>query len=637
MKLFKYLLIGLSSLVFLTFTSCEDYLEAKSESGFADDVIFSDSILTEQFLNSVYDHMAEDKVYRKGFDQFYYGNTDLEKHNGTLLTYSRTDTYSTVSYNAISNNTAVQNPVIWDGIYRCIEMCNIAIDRIPEFSSPAYGNKMGVLYAEALTMRAYLYYDLIKYYGDVPARFEPLTKEILDVYPSDRDLIYKQILSDLQVASSYAVWGGTSISNSIERPTKESILGLYARIALSYVGYAQRPLSTPAFHTLSTATNSTSKIARTVDDTEKGIIMAIVRDSLSSVITKWGTSRLDTDYENIFVNFMGGGIDPLSSEYLWSFNYRSYLALTWAMPCPSGDYTEKKIQSKWKATPTFYFDYDQNDLRKDVTCPLYEYVTSSSTGTLHPIVAKVNEIPFGKFRAEWIVPMIDKDGDAFKVPIMRYSDILLMYAEATLTAGNGAAMSGQAAMDLVRSRAGLGSKPLTLDNIIDERAFEFAGERIRRDDLIRWGKLSEKIKEASARTIDLANATAGSDFAAFTHVAANNGDIFWRPTTEKFTGTSMNKFELYGLYPGETDDKAVTDSLGGWSKVLTDDSASPSSNYKFWTTGGNSRLTDPTDGDPPYYDNFYTIYFEPDEHQLMPFADNTIANSKGYLENVYGY
>lgn len=71
-------------------------------------------------------------------------------------------------------------------------------------------------------------------------------------------------------------------------------------------------------------------------------------------------------------------------------------------------------------------------------------------------------------------------------PVFRTADAYLMYAEC---AARGAAdqAKGQQYLDAVRSRAGVGSIALTLDNIIDERAREFYHECTRRQDLIRFG------------------------------------------------------------------------------------------------------------------------------------------------------
>jgi hypothetical protein len=77
------------------------------------------------------------------------------------------------------------------------------------------------------------------------------------------------------------------------------------------------------------------------------------------------------------------------------------------------------------------------------------------------------------------------------VRILRYADVLLMYAEAV---ARGAAeytkanMNAQSAFDWVRDRAGLAPAGLSVDAVLDERRAEFALEEDRFPDLVRTGK-----------------------------------------------------------------------------------------------------------------------------------------------------
>ena len=100
---------------------------------------------------------------------------------------------------------------------------------------------MAQLLGEALTLRAVIYLDLVKAWGDVPARFEPITTETLYLPRSDRDLIYKQLLADLDEAEELVAWPNeTDVTTSTERVNKAFVKGLMARIALYAGGYSQR-------------------------------------------------------------------------------------------------------------------------------------------------------------------------------------------------------------------------------------------------------------------------------------------------------------------------------------------------------------------------------------------------------------
>ncbi len=74
------------------------------------------------------------------------------------------------------------------------------------------------------------------------------------------------------------------------------------------------------------------------------------------------------------------------------------------------------------------------------------------------------------------------------MPVFRVADAYLMLAECVARgAADNGSMSGQAAMDAVRARAGVGSLALTEKNVLDERARELWWECNRRQDLIRYG------------------------------------------------------------------------------------------------------------------------------------------------------
>ena len=113
------------------------------------------------------------------------------------------------------NNADAANP--WSRIYQGIERANLAIAGIRQHGNPEVGNDMGHLLGEALTMRAFFYYDLIKWWGDVPARFEPVSEATIYLPKSDRDIIYNQIVADLQEATSLLYGPNTKYTNTTKR------------------------------------------------------------------------------------------------------------------------------------------------------------------------------------------------------------------------------------------------------------------------------------------------------------------------------------------------------------------------------------------------------------------------------------
>lgn len=195
-----------------------------------------------------------------------------------------------------------------------------------------------------------------------------------------------------------------------------------------------------------------------------------------------------------------------------------------------------------------------------------------------------------------------------------------MFAEADLFLNGN---EGQAMFDQVRARAfgqtvsdykaSVNYLPLTLDNLKNERAFEFCGENIRKYDLERWGMLKSAIDQSEANLTALRNGT-GS-------YATVPSTIYYRYKVDNSISNGERVLEIYGLNRGETDDKTTTDPTGGWIS-------------KSWTQAMSSTPID-------YYlsDGFINNMYlgNPDKRQLLPIFHQIIVSSNGLISNDYGY
>jgi hypothetical protein len=204
------------------------------------------------------------------------------------------------------------------------------------------------------------------------------------------------------------------------------------------------------------------------------------------------------------------------------------------------------------------------------------------------------------------------------MPVLRYTDILLMFAEAAIGSREGNApgnlygISPQQCLDRVRARAGLASKPLDFNAIVDERAFEFCGENLRKYDLMRWGLLREKLEKAQADVYDLQKgigAYAGRPDSVYFHFVRNdayaqNGAAY---IFDRFIG-----LDLDATRPAEFDKE------NGWvAKSFFDKEGVPditTENWYLFKAGTNI-----------------------DMHQYWPIFDVNIAASNGTLWNDYEY
>lgn len=107
------------------------------------------------------------------------------------------------AYNATPNNSQMNTDNnAYAKFYEGIERANMVIKNITENGDPDNRPEMAALLGEAMTLRAVIYLDLIKGWGDVPARFDPIDDQTIYQPRADRDEIYKRILSDLDYAKN---------------------------------------------------------------------------------------------------------------------------------------------------------------------------------------------------------------------------------------------------------------------------------------------------------------------------------------------------------------------------------------------------------------------------------------------------
>ena len=113
-----------------------------------------------------------------------------------------------------------------------------------------------------------------------------------------------------------------------------------------------------------------------------------------------------------------------------------------------------------------------------------------------------------KYRREYEADKKSKNDTSINFPLLRYSDILLMIAEAENEVNHGPNDLAYECINAVRERAGISKLQANLDEenfrkaIKDERAMELCFEYTRRFDLIRWGRLLQTDAGTSGQGTD---------------------------------------------------------------------------------------------------------------------------------------
>ena len=139
-------------------------------------------------------------------------------------------------------------------------------------------------------MRAMAYVDLINAWGDVPARFEPTTTETMYAARTDKDVIYKQLIKDLQEAENMVAWPNEmDATTTVERINKAFVKGLLARVCLQASGYSLRSDGNSSL-------SSDPELA-------KSVLYPIALQACKDVMAEEGKYvALKTNFEDIFID-----------------------------------------------------------------------------------------------------------------------------------------------------------------------------------------------------------------------------------------------------------------------------------------------------------------------------------------------
>ncbi|MEG1230325.1 MAG: RagB/SusD family nutrient uptake outer membrane protein, partial [Flavobacterium sp.] len=261
--------------------------------------------------------------------------------------------------------------------------------------------------------------------------------------------------------------------------------------------------------------------------------------------------------------------------------------------------------------PFVFYDYDQADTRRDVTCVPYKWGAAGANNIAKQELGTLDTWYFGKYRYEWMKRYVTStNDDGVNKMYMRYAEVLLIAAEtANELEGPSAAMpylkeirrrsfsaADQAAKveSYVNSKS---SKDAMFTAIVDENKYEFTGEMERKQNLIRWNLLKVKLDEAKQK---------------MTALSARTGDYAAVPATLYYKYKADNvSLDVYGLNKGETTNPGATYSSITWT----------------WTgTAADTKIN-----------SLYKTGVNPDNRQFWPIWKVFIDGSNGQLKNDYGY
>lgn len=397
----------------------------------------------------------------------------------------------------------------WNQQYNAIAEVNAAMSGLS-----------GNLLAQAKVLRAYEHWRLLDMYGRIKyvtesgasaqltraAGFDKVEADLLDALGTNRAAF-----------TSGSVDVSASALNTADvkyRINVYSALGILARLYLNAEVYTGTPMYTEAMNAAKYVIDNSSYVLAgssvSRPNPSKRPAVASDPENITGYATVFAANNCDNpeimwSVEYNEVSAGGMNFHHMSLHYASQETYK-FSMQPWNGYSALADFYNSYDASDARKAANFIvgpqFDYSGNaivDLASDAADPAIAY--SVDINELEPNASRTGGARLGKFGFKLFAGG-DLDND---YPIMRYGDILLMYAEANARANNNWSLA-ESTVNQLRSRAGLGNLSISsADAFLAERGREMFMESTRRTDLIRFGKWGatwwEKSNSDAYRTV----------------------------------------------------------------------------------------------------------------------------------------
>lgn len=503
--------------------SCSDFLD-KEPHNLTSETFFNNAKELDAFLTGTYSPLMQDHFYGNYYPLYNAGGDDLTFYQRS------TPANSMVCANANSSNTYIAT--FWRILYEGINRANILIANVnknPEIEQSIRDR----VNAEAMFLRSFYYFHLVQGWGDVPLRLEPTVKVAgIDAARTDKQIVYDQIIKDIEASIPY-LYKSSELSYT-GRVTQSAAQGILARIymfragehfrenkpagpeVMNYFAEAKKwalevknsglhglvkPYSR-VFIDLSQDKYNSTGVRESIWEAEEAGNRSTVEQAAGRAGNTYGFGSTN-DYSSTegLQNLMG----LANPGYSYKFAFASLKLYEiyesegdtargdWSIA--NYDYTFASVAPKKVTGRKYYF----GKLRPGTVAPEgYTFIEEAAS-----ISNKNKTRCSAKYRREYeVVGPKNKNFTPINFPILRYSDILLMIAEADNEINAAPTPLAFECLDAVRMRADitpLSGSGITKDqfrNVIKkERAMELSFEALRRWDLIRWGDFTKNMRD----------------------------------------------------------------------------------------------------------------------------------------------
>lgn len=584
--------------------SCKKILQPETPSAFTQDYIFSSEADAKKAVNGVYAMFNAD-AFTSRVSNNYTGNTDVEAGGASSGPDGGRRDIWTYECTAANSETVV----VWNNAYSAINKANECMEGI---TKSTIGNTAGMkqLMGECKMLRAFWYYLLINHWGDVPFQITATRAGDNFYLPkTGRDTILTYLIDDLIASEPDMLWAD-QLDYGTERINREFSQGMIARLSLMRGGYWLYPDLT----------------MRRKDDYLKYYQIANTYCKKLLEMKPHTLSPFAKVFENI-----NKSIKVTNDDVLYEVAFAPGAGdVGWNMGIgvAAGTHIFGSSGAAMLLTPNYYHSFDTSDVRCQATCSLIGYdanllqqpVASTSIG-----MTKWNRLlRVGNLGAS------TAKGTGINYPLMRYTDVLLMLAESENEINNGPTATAQNAMKIVRQRAfpsalwsakvdayiaAANTKETFFTSIVNERAWEFGGEFLRKYDLARWNLLGKKIAETINTLTQM-----GADAVAGVGTYANLADYLYYKRNADGTVTFLSKY--FRVPPPTLDPLGINGYIRvNWLRSLYNTTTLGPAAYILQNYRGYKDLTGAT---PAKY--------------ILPIHSSIVSTSLGSLNNNgYGF
>ncbi|RRN77581.1 RagB/SusD family nutrient uptake outer membrane protein, partial [Pseudoxanthomonas sp. SGD-10] len=387
----------------------------------------------------------------------------------------------------------------WRYLYEGIERANVFLDKVE--NADMSNEKKATVVAEAKFLRAYYYFVLASNYGEVPLKTTPSASvNAVDAPKANLKTIYDFITSEMEAAEADVL--PITAYNHAGRVTQSAVRGILARVYLKMAG---APLSLTAAEARPYFEKAAEWAGKLVNPTNGDYQHTLVQD-YTQLFKDMAADKYNTQesiwevefYGNRIGDFEAGrhgniaGIQMGNEEFgkrgRAGFSYGFILATKKLVDAYGTGSDERR---DWNVAP--YRITMGNNNQADAS-----YTEVDATGNAFNRYS-------AKFRRDYEVALPrHKNYTPINFPLLRYSDVLLMYAEAKNELGE-VSEAGLKVKE-VRDRANAADSTATIGGdqelmrqfIKNERFRELAYEGLRKFDLVRWGEFVGTMSSLSA-------------------------------------------------------------------------------------------------------------------------------------------